>query len=356
MFNRYFVGLVLFLFLCFSLSAQIPENYYQNAVGKQDAALKTALYEIVRPHSFLEYYSSATSFRTTDWHPDGYYWDMYSKNKRTTWYGLNREHNLPKSWFGVASDEVNDYPIATDLHNLYPSDPTANEAKSNNALGVVGATVYFSNGVVKVGKNTFPGYNGTVFEPANEFKGDFARDYMYMVTAYEDYATKWTSTGTSSMLIKNTFPVFNAYAIRLLMEWHRIDPVSSKEINRNNAVYRIQKNRNPFIDHPLIAEYLWGKFVGKAWDGTGDEPETNSPLIYSYNAGNNTVYIQLNRPTEATYSIYSLSGVLMQKGAFDIGSTIILKDELTKNNYEKGVYVLVVYTSGFRKTIKLLIY
>ncbi len=358
MLKRQFVGIFVLLLVGVCLSAQIPTSYYDKAIGKQSAELKTALFEIIRPHTFLEYYSSATSFRSTDWHPDGYYWDMYSNNKRAYWDSkyLNREHNMPKSWFGVSSDEVNLYPIATDLNNLYPSDVTANSAKLNYALGVVGGTSNFSNGVVKVGTNTYSGYKGTVFEPANEYKGDFARDYMYMVTAYEDYANIWQSTGTSSMLIRNTYPVFNAYAVRLLLEWHRADPVSSKETNRNNAVFNLQNNRNPFIDHPILAEYIWGKFIGESWDGSGNEPETNLTLIYKYNAANKTVFIQLKKPEEASYTIYSISGILKQNGNINNTSTIVLKDIETQKNYEKGIYVLNVYTNGLRKTIKIMVY
>ena len=358
MLKRQFVGIFVLLLLCVNISAQIPTNYYNKAIGKQSAELKTALFEIIRPHTFLEYYSSANSFRSTDWHPDGYYWDMYSNNKRTNWDSryLNREHNMPKSWFGVSSDEVNSYPIATDLNNLYPSDVTANSAKSNYALGVAGGATIFSNGVVKVGTNTYSGYNGTIFEPANEYKGDFARDYMYMVTAYEDYANTWQSTGTSSMLTRNTYPVFNAYAVRLLLEWHRADPVSSKETNRNNAVYKLQNNRNPFIDHPILAEYIWGKYIDVSWDGSGDEPETNSILIYKYNATNKTIFVQLKKPEEASFTIYSLSGELKQNGTIDTNSIIKLKDINTQKSYEKGVYILSLYTNGFRKTVKIIVY
>ncbi|MDD3078841.1 MAG: endonuclease [Paludibacter sp.] len=207
--------------------AEIPEDYYNTAVGKSGAELKTALFNIIHPHTMLEYYSSSTSFRTTDWHPatsempNGYFWDMYSNFKRTSWSDMNREHCLPKSWFGISSDEVNSAPIATDLHNLYPSDATANSRKNNYPLGIV-LDDPESNGVIKVGSNTYPGYTGTVFEPADEYKGDFARDYMYMVTCYEDYANTWQSLGTSSMLIKgSTYPVFKQYSINLLMEWSR---------------------------------------------------------------------------------------------------------------------------------------
>lgn len=356
MLKRQLVSISVLLFLCIFLSAQIPANYYSKAIGKQSAELKTALHEIINPHTFLEYYSSATSFKSTDWHPNGYFWDMYSNNKRTTWSGLNREHNMPKSWFGIASGNENTAPIATDLHNLYPSDPTVNEAKSNYALGIANTSIFLTNSNCKVGKNTYPGYSGTVFEPANEFKGDFARGYMYMVSSYENYANTWQSTGTSSMLQRNTYPVFNSYAINLLMEWHRADPVSSKETNRNNAVYRLQNNRNPFIDHPLLAEYLWGKFVGESWDGTSVGPETDSPLIFEYHPENQTVFVQLQKPADATFAIYSLSGKLKQNGNVDGSSIITLNDMNTQKNYEKGVYILSVYAGEFRKTVKLMVY
>jgi len=267
----YFFGLYTLLF------AQAPAGYYNTAVGKKDAELKTALHTIIKDHTMLEYYSSSTSFQKTDWHPDGYFWDMYSNNKRTRWSGMNREHNLPKSWWSTNPETTIAY---TDLHNLYPSDATANTAKSNYPLGVVGGTPTFSNGVVKVGSNSYPGYSGTVFEPANEYKGDFARDYMYVVTCYEDYANNWRSLGTASMLYNGvTYPVFRPYAVNLLLEWSRNDPVSDKEINRNNAVYELQGNRNPFIDFPSLTEYIWGKYKGESWPGDDSQPETDATFI-----------------------------------------------------------------------------
>jgi len=356
MLKKQLVSIAVLWFLYIFSFAQIPTNYYSKAIGKQSAELKTALFEIIKPHKSLDYGGLNYTFRTTDWHPDGYFWDMYSNIKRSNWSGLNREHSMPKSWFGVAYGEENLQPIGCDIHNLFPSDMTANEAKSNNALGIVGATVYFSNGVVKVGKSAYTGYSGTVFEPANEYKGDFARGYMYMVTCYEDYANTWQSTGTSSMLQRNTYPVFNSYATKLLLEWHRADPVSSKEINRNNAVYKLQNNRNPFVDHPLLAEYLWGKFVGEIWDGTGDEPETDSPLIYKFNASDKTVFVQLKQPDKAFYIINTLSGVLKMTGQLNSESIIQLKSESLHTSVENGVYVLSVYAGGFRKTVKLIVY
>ncbi len=353
MFKRLSISIFIWLYLCVFISAQIPANYYNNAIGKQGAELKTALHNIIRPHTILEYYSSSTYFKSTDWHPNNYFWDMYSNYQRTSWTGMNREHNMPKSWWSETPETTDAY---SDLHNLYPSDAQANSAKSNFPLGIVSANPTYSNGVVKVGANSYSGYSGSVFEPANEYKGDFARDYMYVVTCYEDYAMQWRSLGTASMLMHNTYPVFKPYAINLLMEWHRADPVSPKEINRNNAVYNIQQNRNPFIDYPLLAEYLWGKFTSEIWDGTSDEPETNSPLIYKYNAVKHSVFVKLKKPAKASYAIYSMSGDLKQNGTMDTSSEISLKDSNTNSKYEKGVYILTVYAGARRKTVKLMVY
>jgi endonuclease I len=254
--NRLIVATLSVICLCVNtLSAQAPQGYYDLADQKSAEALKTAMHNIIKNHIRLGYSESSTYFRTTDWHPGGYFWDMYSNIHRTSFSGMNREHNLPKSWWSTAPESTVAY---SDLHNLYPSDAAANGAKSNWGLGVVGNASY-DNGVVKVGQNIYSSvYQNTVFEPADEYKGDFARDYMYMVTCYEDYYSAWRSIGTSSMLHNETYPVFQTWAIDMLLEWSRNDPVSQKEIDRNNAVFILQQNRNPFIDFPDLAEFIWG--------------------------------------------------------------------------------------------------
>ncbi|OIP84780.1 MAG: hypothetical protein AUK44_01365 [Porphyromonadaceae bacterium CG2_30_38_12] len=363
--GKRFLKILFWIGLClpYNLLAQEPTGYYDAALGKKDKDLKTALFKIIRPHKQLNYLALPTAFQSTDWHPatstspKGYYWDMYSSNQHSTWskQELNREHNMPKSWFGVSSDQVNDFQISTDLNNLYPSDINANSAKLNYALGVVSNSAIFSNGVVKVGSNSFPGYNGTVFEPANEYKGDFARDYMYMVTCYEDYANTWQSIGTSSMLIRGSYyPVLNAYAVNLLLQWHRQDAVSSKEVTRNNAVYSLQNNRNPYIDYPVLAEYIWGKFIGETWDGSNDDPENNSPLKALYSATDKSVFVSIKNPQAAFYSIFSVFGMLKQSGEISETSKISLNKE--NKIFDKGIYLIVVYTGNYRKSTRFLVY
>lgn len=341
--------LIIWFFCASILAAQIPAGYYNAALGKADAELKTALHNIIKNHDVLEYYSSSTSFRKTDWHPEGYFWDMYSNYKRTVWSAsMNREHNMPKSWWSTAPETTIAY---SDLHNLYPSDAGANTAKSNYPLGVVGGNPDYTNGVVKVGKNTYSGYVGTVFEPANQYKGDFARDYMYVVTCYENYANNWRSTGTASMLFSGgTYPVFKPYAVNLLLEWSHNDPVSEKEIVRNNAVYLLQGNRNPFIDYPVLAELIWGKFKGSLWAGDNTPPESEDGFYLSYNNNDKKLFVKINKPESATYYICSVNGVVVQT------DNIISADlKIDVSNLKKGMYIIKIYSGTRRKTDKFIV-
>lgn len=266
------------------IAAAPPEGYYNQASGKKNSGLKTAMHNVIRVHKYLDfslytpaYYWWDNYYTKTDWHPNGYYWDMYSNDKYSTYRGgnfQNREHCMPRSWWGVSGD-YDFYDSNGDLHNIYPANQPANEAKLNYPLGEVGI-IDFNNGVVKVGRNTISAYSGTVFEPADEYKGDFARTFFYMVTCYEDYYSNWRSLGLS-MMRKETYPVFQTWAINMLLEWSRNDPVSEKEINRNEAVYKIQNNRNPFIDFPDLAEYIWGNKINEEFVIDGVDP--SDPIL-----------------------------------------------------------------------------
>ncbi|MDL2241429.1 endonuclease [Bacteroidales bacterium OttesenSCG-928-L03] len=266
MLNKKFMGTLIALSILFSLSAQdIPEGYYDKIDQKKERELKTALHKILKDHVRLRYNDLWVYFRTTDTKGNNLVWDMYSN---TTYYfgqgnssstsGMNKEHSFPKSWWAV-SDEVDNYDAYSDLHHLYPADSPANLAKSNYILGEV-TNITFNNGVSKVGKNAYS-YSGSpnvnAFEPADEYKGDFARTYLYIITCYEDYANQWRSDGMN-MLFNETYPVLKPWAKDMLLKWHRNDPVNTKEILRNEEVYKYQSNRNPYIDFPQLVDYIWG--------------------------------------------------------------------------------------------------
>lgn len=110
----------------------------------------------------------------------------------------------------------------------------------------------------KIGYCIDPGYTNLVFEPRNEYKGDLARNYFYMATRYFNEDNGWPGSAMA------TGSQMKPWAIAMLRIWAQNDPVSAKEIARNNAVYAIQKNRNPFIDHPEYASAIWGTNVGIA--------------------------------------------------------------------------------------------
>lgn len=246
--------------------ADIPAGYYNSIDGKKDAQLKTAVFQVIHNLTRISSYQDLPKyFQKTDVYPQSNrWWDMYSNIPlyAPSFSGLNREHSFPKSWWGGLTN-VNAY---TDLNHLYPSEMKANTAKSNYPLGEVDMryAVNFDNGACKVGYavNGQGGGAKFVFEPDDEYKGDFARTYFYMVTCYQDYT--WNQS-YMYMLQQNTYPTLSAWAVELLLRWSREDPVSEKEILRNEAVYKAQNNRNPFIDFPSLAEYIWGNHKGEAF-------------------------------------------------------------------------------------------
>ncbi len=257
---------ILFVQIGFS---QIPSGYYDSATGT-GYTLKTQLHNIIDDHTIRTYDNLWTDMQSTDKKPNGYVWDMYSDvpggspaydytfgtdqcgNYSGEGSCYNREHSFPKSWFNDAS------PMYTDLFHLVPTDGYVNGKRSNYPFGEVGTATWTSTNGSKLGSCSYPGYAGTVFEPIDEYKGDFARGYFYMATRYEDVISSWPG---SDMLDGSNDQCYTDWALELLIDWHNNDPVSQKEIDRNNAVHDIQNNRNPFIDHP--------EYVAKIWGGSG---------------------------------------------------------------------------------------
>lgn len=260
--------------------AQAPSSYYAATKGKNGSALKTAFYKIIKNHDERSYNDLWNDFYKTDVRADGKIWDMYScitnyvpgKDQAGQFShegdAYNREHSFPKSWF------ESDRPMYTDLFHLYPTDGTVNGRRSNYPFGETDGEQWKSaKGFSKLGKSKISGYSGTVFEPNDEYKGDFARTYFYMATAYEDKIASWNSP----MLSGESYMAYAPWAIEMLLRWAAEDPVSEKEIKRNEAVYKIQKNRNPFIDFPGLEQYVWGSkknisFDPDNYDGS-DNPE-----------------------------------------------------------------------------------
>jgi len=258
-------------FACLA-NAQAPTGYYNSANGLTGANLKTALSTIItNGHQDKGYSGLWTGYKTTDidknYENDGSILDIYSEKPTGTdpykytpvtnqcgTYSVegncyNREHIVPQSLFNEAS------PMVSDIHFIRATDGKVNGMRSNYPFGKVGTATFTSKNGSKLGNSTSSGYSGTVFEPIDEFKGDVARMIFYFVTRYQSKLSTFTS---GDMLGNSTYPGLQTWELNVLLAWHNQDPVSQAEINRNNASYTFQGNRNPFIDNPAYVNAIWG--------------------------------------------------------------------------------------------------
>lgn len=250
--------------------AQIPEGYYSSLKGKKGAELKTAIHDIIKNAKVLSYGSGNRKtwwgFWTTDRDERGFFIDRYSSESEwvkstsqgAVGAGMNIEHSFPKSWWGGAKNQAYE-----DLYNLMPCESRINSTKSNYPMGKV-VSGDKGNGWTKVGKGTDGKW---YWEPADPWKGDFARGYMYMATAYQDY--NWSGNQAPQILQQGAYPTLKEWAYKLYIQWAKADKPNALEIKRNNEVAKIQGNRNPYVDFPNLMEYVWGDSTNIAFN-----PET----------------------------------------------------------------------------------
>ena len=254
-------------------SSNLPPNYYNAATGLTCAPLKTALSTIITTGAIQLTYTPGvwTSYLKTDIKRNfentrDIIWDMYSDrgpgqnepyeyvyqvnqcgNYTQEGDCYNREHSFPQSWFVGGT-----YPMYSDINHLFPTDGKVNAVRSNFPFGEVTTLIGSptQNGS-KLGTGNNFGYTGTVFEPINEYKGDFARAQFYMATRYESQIDSWQNNGNANEVLNGTeYQAYDDWYIKLLYKWHLQDPVSDKERARNDSVFVVQNNRNPFIDNP----------------------------------------------------------------------------------------------------------
>ena len=269
-------------------AASLP-TYYKDINGKSGKSLFDAVHVVAKVgYSSLGYSGLWTAYRTTDVRDNGKIWDMYSDCSWTVGSDqcggysnecdcYNREHSIPKSWFGGSESQP-----GCDIFHIVPTDGYVNNKRSNHAFGEVSSASYTYDGaklgsaksITITGGNTIAGNtgasvscSGTVFEPRDEYKGDFARGYFGTMIKWANGDYQAFTTGDGSKIFSSSYSSgafgLTKYGVALLMKWHRQDPVSQKEIDRNNGIQQTQGNRNPFIDYPYLAEYIWGEKAGE---------------------------------------------------------------------------------------------
>lgn len=268
------------------ISAQVPAGYYDGTTGLSGYALKTKLHDIISEKNVNWNYGDLPNlYNQTDL--DKYYdhgpdnttilLDVYSEiptgadvyeytsaslisTSGAEGLGYNREHAVPQSTFN------SDYPMYSDLHFVIPTDARINQLRNNYPYGVGNSTVHYTfTNSSKIANSAIPNYVYTnrVYEPINEFKGDIARMLLYFAVRYEEklpsfnYSTNINPAIDRSPLDGTAERAFDPAYISMLLQWHAQDPVSQREIDRNNAIYTTQKNRNPFIDNPQWVNAIW---------------------------------------------------------------------------------------------------
>ena len=269
-------------------AASLPA-YYEDLQGKSGKSLFDAVHVVAKEgYSSLGYDGLWGAYKKTDMRDNGKIWDMYSDCSWTVGSDqcgsyssecdcYNREHSIPKSWFGGSKSGP-----GCDIFQVVPTDGYVNNRRSNYAFGEVSSASYTYDGaklgsaksITITGGNTIAGNtgtsvscSGTVFEPRDEYKGDFARGYFGTMIKWANGDYTAFTTGDGSKIFSSNYSTgafgLTKYGVALLMKWHRQDPVSQKEIDRNNGIQQTQGNRNPFIDYPYLAEYIWGEKAGE---------------------------------------------------------------------------------------------
>lgn len=284
-----------FLFLLpYFLFAQAPAGYYDAANGLTGYALKTKLSEIIAKSYSYHYNDLRDYYLLTDL--DQYYdhgtenttllLDIYTEKPNGTeieytrsdlqggsqsitaeGQAWNREHMIPSSFF--REDGREQYPMYSDLFTVIPVDAWINQRRSNFMYGnVQSVSATYSNGS-KLGSTG----GRTYYEPIDEFKGDVARSLLYFAVRYESKQDEFQSSLSGTAMEGSETRVFSKDYIDMLISWHNLDPVSVRERDRNNAVYNLQKNRNPFIDKQ--------EYVAMIWNQTTDAIAPAAPLNLS---------------------------------------------------------------------------
>ncbi len=345
------INILLLSFFAISTFAAAPSNYYNSAEGKSERALKTALSYIIDDHDDNGYGGLYYIYEDSD-DKNGKVWDMYSN---CNWYHgskkcgdyqnycdcYNREHTIPQSWFNE------NYPMRSDAHHVIPTDGKVNGVRSNYPHGETNASALGGSALGKKGTSSVSGYSGAVYEPDDQYKGDIARMYFYFVTRYQSNMSSFNGAAFQ----KNTYPSLQTWFLNTMLKWHREDPVSPKELDRNDGVYKHQRNRNPFIDYPALVEHIWGNKKSVAWykNATSTDDILENKFQIQQNPVKDHIILEGNSTMEFTFQIYSITGQMQQSGNSTVGEQINISE---LNN---GAYILRVKSDEYSQTLKFIV-
>lgn len=325
----------------------IPIGYYDSLEGLSGNALKQAVQDIianptiVRAHNYgdIEFI-----LKEADKNPlnSNQVWQMYVESPRAildyqvgssnigVW---NREHIFPQSrggfsggtsstadgigvWLPTNADDI--LSGHADAHHLRAEDGAENSTRSNRDYG--------------------SDYNGPTGSQGS-WNGDVARALFYMAVRYN--GLNLVNGNPSDAIVGQMGDLAS------LLTWNTTDPRDDFEMNRNNYIYTWQMNRNPFIDYPLLADYIFGANFGQPWSSTlsTQNPIENRVVVYPNPATEYLIVSGLEGSSKV--EIYTITGQLVQIQNFENNVQINL-------DLNAGMY-LVKVTNGFQSTTKKII-
>jgi endonuclease I len=329
------VLLVFFVLILVCIQVLASEDYYQSAYGKSGADLRRALYEIIREQVRFPYTNPRPSV-----------WDILKETERDTmnpdnvlliYTGISvnaaQEWNSGRGWtrehvWPVSRGDLGLQPGAgTDIHHLRAESLSANSTRSNRNFDQCQNCIeLLANGIAT---GSFYDQGMPVFTPREKVMGDVARMILYMDLRYEGELDEPPLSMTED-LPPTQIREPKLGKLSTLLEWHYNDPVCNWEIRRNEIIYQYQRNRNPFIDHPELAEYLWGTKQSAVWNPVAvvsNVPENHLRELTVYpSPARDYVQVRDTPFAKGTYFILRANGQVVLTGAYDSGDPIPVGD------------------------------
>ena len=310
------------------LFAQAPSGYYNSANGLTGEALKAELNNIIDGHTEYSYSDLWDLLKVTDRDPNnssnvvGIYsrFSMNAAAEYASGAGWNREHVWAKSRgdFGTSNGP------GTDLHHIRAEDVTTNSARSNKAFDNGGSPYTDSGG--NYSGSTPASTDSDSWYPGNNVRGDVARMILYMAVRYEGENGEPDLELTEDVLPNTDKSPYHGVE-SVLLAWHAADPVSTEEMNRNNAIYSYQGNRNPFIDHPEYVDAIWGSGTGGGGGGGGGTTCSDTEVTFTL--------VTDNYPAETSWTLKQGSTTIASgSGYSNANSTYTEELCLTNGTYD----------------------
>ena len=333
-----------------------PAGYYSSLEGLSGNALKQELQNIIANPAVVRLHSYADIWeilRTSDRNPqnNNQVWCMYieapmakldQQNTSSIVGKWNREHIFPQSRGGFevrngdTADGINVWtttgPLATsdgvsDAHHIRAENGQENSSRNNKNYGPVNTSTVYA------------GPTGT----QGSWRGDVARAILYIAVRFQSLNV----LNGDPVELSSGNPSYQIGDLATLLTWNTADPRDDFEMNRNNYIYTWQMNRNPFIDHPSLADYIFGANFGQPWSAalSTQTPIENKVAVYPNPASDYLIVSGLEGISKI--EIYTITGQLVQTENFE--------NEIRINiDLNAGMY-LVKVTNGFQSTTKKII-